>query len=273
MALPSTATAADVLLLSLEVEAAAARNAELSLYVDRLHSTLHASSIEPYPLSEALITGQPPRSTPSFACASTQTELFSSTDVRRAVVNLDDALFDIADMLSCLHPSAPLDTSPRHIQGPPSVLQLSEICLSQVRRLREAWKVKSEGSNRLTEELQHELMKRAEENERLQATIAELRVLVADKNQVIESLAQHQRELSGTNAVLHAKCVDLDAAVKEGERRFARAEEQVDNMRADHGALTLENEKLKRALDSLRQDWVKQPSPPSFLKPPSPPPQ
>lgn len=132
---------AELLLLSLEAEAAAARNADLSRFVDHLQSQLQASAREHYS----------PTRTVSVATVGTQTS--SLTEERAVYVLLDDCLFDIAAITAFLLPSGPLHVPVRQRNSPPSLLAIAQCVSEQMKGLQRVCANKVETANRLSTEL------------------------------------------------------------------------------------------------------------------------
>ncbi|RNF04078.1 hypothetical protein TraAM80_05430 [Trypanosoma rangeli] len=131
----------DVLLLNMEVEAAAARNADLSRRLERITEELGCSSVHVVEKPEMVSQG-------------TQTEFDTSRD---AALNLDDLLFEIAEITFRLYPSSPIDLSSRRGDGPRHLEELSHRCLDEMRSLRAALETKLEGYNKFIQELQQAL--------------------------------------------------------------------------------------------------------------------
>ncbi|RNC42766.1 hypothetical protein TcCL_NonESM07569 [Trypanosoma cruzi] len=174
----------DVLLLNLEVEAAAARNADLSRRLEMITEELGCSSVH--------MTGKP-----ELVSQGTQTGF----DILREVaLNLDDLLFEIAEIMFRLYPSTPIDLSIRRGDGSRNLEELSHRCLGEMRSLRVAWETKLEGYNTFIEELQRAIGSYYRSMEEMESQMQE-------KELEFVTLQKHNVELS-------RQCADMEAQLK-----------------------------------------------------------
>lgn len=254
----------DVLLLSLEVEAAAARNAELSRRVNELQSLLLSSSAgcssAAQPHSNGTQSGVRADSTPAASRndalptpASQSIAAFSSKaaakssgpseDLTFALVNMDDAIFDLAEVLTLLYPAGTngedahtgsmASTRRAMSGGTGSFTSITNDFLSQAKAVKVACQQRLETFDQRSAELQKQLasahaqlaserQSSTDERRRLETTIRELQV---------QAGSRHPEDL------LTADHLDLVA-----------------HMRTANETLTVENGALKAAMEAFKSD-------------------
>ncbi|GET89106.1 hypothetical protein, conserved [Leishmania tarentolae] len=162
------ADAADTLLLQLEVEAAAARNAELSQTIEVLQAEilrLRRANASLFPCVEedakaSLQTVAGPSATRDVC----RDELSAASDARAAFVILDDLLFEMADIRSRVCPEDRVDLTPRSFTAETTVTAHATRCLAEARKLKEALTVKQHSTVLQVSELQRALGEQAEAN-------------------------------------------------------------------------------------------------------------
>lgn len=262
---------AEILLLTLEVEAAAARNADLSHRVEELQSLLLSTTR----------TAEHQHERPTFVNASTQVDCTSNPaglsappdavrlgchchptqqimshgegepvvgnladdDVTMAMVNLDDALFDIAEIMSLLYPAHSSDpyaatetmSSRRRnlVGGQVTLAELTHSFLGQVKALKTAFSTRLETFNARAHAMEAEF---EQARRQLTQTISGLE---DEKAQLVTRLRQLEVAL-GTRLpeeLLTAEECDILKQYKEA-----------------NAALTLENQALRNTLSKLQND-------------------
>ncbi|ORC91860.1 uncharacterized protein TM35_000054560 [Trypanosoma theileri] len=222
---------AEVLLLSLEVEAAAVRNADLSRQLERLTDELACSTVHRLEKVETVSVG-------------TQTEF----DVLRDVsLDLDDLLFEMAEVMFRLYPTTPIDLSSREGDKCKRLEELSQRCLREMRSLRTAWETKLEGYNKFIEDLQKALGGYYRSLEGLQCQLRDKEVECAT--------------LSKENAQLLRQCAELEKQLKFVQKDAANANNKVEHLMQQTTDLEFERCRLldretvlANTLDSLRAD-------------------
>ncbi|CAJ1026216.1 hypothetical protein, conserved [Leishmania lindenbergi] len=162
---------ADVLLLSLEVEAAAARNAELSQTIEALQdevlrlrradASLFACDARQGPkLPSETVEG------PSTKRGVQRDLSSAAADAREAFLVLDDLLFEVADIRSRILPEESVDFTPRAFSAEATVTGHATRCLEEARKLKEALIVKQHSMAAQVSELRRALGEQAESNEK-----------------------------------------------------------------------------------------------------------
>ncbi|CBZ27583.1 conserved hypothetical protein [Leishmania mexicana MHOM/GT/2001/U1103] len=171
------ADAADTLLLSLEVEAAAARNAELSQTIEvlqdevlrlrRANASLLACDARHCP--KVSLQTMEESSATAGVC---RDESSAAADAREAFVILDDLLFEMADIRSRIIPDERVDLTPRAFGADTTVAVHATRCLEEARKLKEALVVKQYSTAVQVSELRRALGEQAEANQRQTAASA-----------------------------------------------------------------------------------------------------
>ncbi|KAK7200440.1 hypothetical protein NESM_000098400 [Novymonas esmeraldas] len=174
--------AADALLLSLEVEAAAARNAELSDTVEALQAEVlrlrHANAAlsTESPSAPWRPQGSLPRTpeAPSVAAAAGVrcAAPTDAADAREMFLILDDLLFEVADMRSRTAPEDGVDLAPRTFSAVTTATAHAARCLAEARRLKEVLIVKQHSAAAHVAELRRALSEQIEASERQSAASA-----------------------------------------------------------------------------------------------------
>lgn len=264
---------AEVLLLTLEVEAAAARNADLSHRIDELQSLLLSTS------SQAPCAGEELQSTDSPAARNVERQLRPNTDsIRRpseallrtpplqeakntepvahsnasrkaldddvlpALINLDDALFEIAEAMALLYPEdshgcGERETlSARHrrlVSGQMTLAALTHDFLCQVKRLRAACEARLETFEGRVRGLASEL-----EHSRDQA-LQQAAAFASERAQLERRICEQE--------VAMGSCDPAKLLSPEQQDVLARCKEA-------NQALQLENVTLRRSLAKLQLD-------------------
>ncbi|KAG5477140.1 hypothetical protein LSCM4_04357 [Leishmania orientalis] len=170
------AEAADALLLSLEVEAAAARNAELSQTIDALQDEvrrLRRANASPF----AGDVRQPPRVSPPSAeelSATVQVHCEGSpaaADAKEVFLILDKLLFELADIRSRVSPDEYVDLSRRAFSAATTVRAHATRCLEEARKLKVALVVKQQSTAAQVSELRRALGEQVEATEKQSAAV------------------------------------------------------------------------------------------------------
>lgn len=202
-------------LFNLEVEAAAARNADLSRQLERMYDELACSSIRRPEKAEHTSQG-------------TQTEYVSSCS---AILDLDDLLFEMAEAMFRLYPTQPIDLSSRRGGGRTGqVEELAQRCLHEMRLLKTAWETKIEGYNKFIDDLQKMLGEHYRSLETLECQLREERAKCAT--------------LSSDNAILLRRCTDA-------ERRLEALQQTAESAGSDVACLTQRVGELEAERDRL----------------------
>ncbi|KEG13406.1 hypothetical protein DQ04_01021070 [Trypanosoma grayi] len=204
----------DVLLLNLEVEAAAARNADLSRQLERLTDELACSTVHRVERADDVSRG-------------TQTEFDISRDV---ALDLDDLLFEMAEVMFRLYPTTPLDLSNRRDDSSRRVEELSQRCLREMRSLKIAWETKLEGYNKFIEDLQKGL---GEYYRSLEEVQCQLRNKEAQCN-----------TLTRDNAELSEHCAELEERLRLVQEAAGNAGEDVTQLMRQVTDLETERQRL-----------------------------
>ncbi|CCD20498.1 hypothetical protein ERJ75_000219500 [Trypanosoma vivax] len=241
-------TEAEVFRLNLEVEAAAARNANLSRQLEQLNHEISFSAIHSAARTSCVSEG-------------TQTECRALYDV---AINLDDLLFEVAEMMYRMYPASSVDLSIRRGCQLNQLVELSQRCLREIRTLRSACETKLDGYSKLIDDLQRshgDYYRSMEMNE------CQLR----DKERECESLAKQ-------NALLSKRCADLEAQLKASHNVTGQAEEEISRLLRRVAELEADRQRLldnevatANTLAALRADCFMNPwSGASMPKDPSP---
>ncbi|KAH9586551.1 hypothetical protein LSM04_009105 [Trypanosoma melophagium] len=205
---------AEVLLLSLEVEAAAVRNADLSRQLERLTDELACSTVHRLEKVDTVSVG-------------IQTEF----DVLRDVsLDLDDLLFEIAEVMFRLYPTTPIDLSSRGGDKCRRLEELSQRCLREMRSLRTAWETKLEGYNKFIEDLQKALGDYYRSLEGLQCQL---------RDKEFEATT-----LSKENAQLLQQCAELESQLKLAQKAAGNANNKVEQLVQQTTDLEVERRRL-----------------------------
>ncbi|CAG9575024.1 conserved hypothetical protein [Leishmania major strain Friedlin] len=171
------ADAADTLLLSLEVEAAAARNAELSQTIEMLQDEVlrlrraNASLLACDARHCPKVSLQPVE-TPSATADVSRDESSAAADAREVFVILDDLLFEMADIRSRIILDERVDLTPRAFDSEATVAAHARRCLEEARKLKEAFVVKQHSTAAQVSELRRALGEQAEANQKQTAASA-----------------------------------------------------------------------------------------------------
>ncbi|CBH16894.1 hypothetical protein, conserved [Trypanosoma brucei gambiense DAL972] len=205
---------ADVIRLNMEVEAAAARNADLSREVARLTEELANSGLHNMERTLVITEG-------------TQTD---SSMLREVALDLDDILFEVSELLFRLYPASSLDLSVRRDAQSSQLNDLSQRCLREVRSLKAAWEMKLDGYNQFISNIQR-------------SQVDYHRSLDSKESQ----LRRKQQEcdvLVGENARLSTLCSELESQLKTTQEAATRAEEQVGRLLQQTADLEAERRRL-----------------------------
>lgn len=192
----ANADAADSLLLTLEVEAAAARNAELSHTVEELQVEVQRLRKQPdrsHFTSPSCSPSQPLRNqqnaavqhTPSPAAVSPPKLTPALSEPRDVFLALDDLLFEVADIRSHLASTTCVDLTPRTFDPDATVTTRALRCMEEVRKLKAALQVAQESSA---------------------AQVAELRRALGEQ---VAAQARQQAHFAVQRATLEHRCDDL----------------------------------------------------------------
>jgi cell division protein FtsB len=220
----SVTDAADSLLLSLEVEAAAARNAELSRTVEELQEEVWRLRREPVasapPFSpQRAVDGTPPASLPS-ASSPTLRGRPSLDEPREVFLALDDLLFEVSDIRSHLPSTTCVDLTPRAFDPTATVTARALRCVEEVRKLKEALLVSQQSSATQVAELQRALGEQVAANERREAYAAAQRATLerrcADLQRQYEAVLATQGERA-LNRVIQTPVKRVEGSVLRGD--------------------------------------------------------
>nr|CCC94631.1 conserved hypothetical protein [Trypanosoma congolense IL3000] len=227
---------ADVIRLSMEVEAAAARNADLSRQVDQLHEELALST----------------------ACSANKVSLVTEgtqadfTALQSVALDLDDLLFEVSEMMFRLYPTSSVDLSTRGNVDLSQLAELSQRCLHGVRSLRTAWETKLDGYNQFIENMQKS---HGEYYSSLELKECQLRV----KEQECDTLM-------GENARLLTQCRTLEQqlkaaheATRESGKEITRLLQRTSELEEERQCLLDREKAAASTLVSLRAECVRNP--------------
>lgn len=179
----SMADAADSLLLTLEVEAAAARNAELSRTVEDLQAEVQRLQQTPSRVSSSPLPKRP-TSLQHFTCASHPSQpppappQLRAGEPREVYLALDDLLFEVADIRSHLPSTTCVDLTPRTFDADSTVTARALRCVAEVKKLKEALIVAQQSTNAQVAELRRALEEQVALRERQQAHCAMQRAVL-----------------------------------------------------------------------------------------------
>ncbi|AYU79346.1 hypothetical protein LdCL_250006700 [Leishmania donovani] len=171
------ADAAGTLLLSLEVEAAAARNAELSQTIEMLQDEVLRlrranASLLACDARHCPKVSRQPAEKPSATAGECRDESSAAADAREVFVILDDLLFEMADIRSRIIPDERVDLRPRAFDAETTVAAHATRCLEEARKLKEALVVKQHSVAVQVSELRRALGEQAEANQKQTAAAA-----------------------------------------------------------------------------------------------------
>lgn len=179
------ADAADALLLSLEVEAAAARNAELCRTVESLQDeVLHLRRVNASLEDRCQTCDPPPASRPRSEPAPTHTAATADgtgNEARDVFVILDDLFFEVAEMRSRASSDAHVDLTPREFSRSSTVTVRAARCLREARQLKEALVVRQRSDATQVSELRRALGEQIAAAEQERAAAAAQRAELAAK--------------------------------------------------------------------------------------------
>ncbi|KAG5476879.1 hypothetical protein LSCM1_05211 [Leishmania martiniquensis] len=166
--------AADALLLSLEVEAAAARNAELSRTIDLLQDEvrrLRDANASPFPFDIQQSSRVSPRRVEELSArpGPHRDDTSAAADAKEAFLILDDLLFELADIRSRVTPDEPAELARGAFGVGSTVRAHATRCLEEARRLKEVLIVKQHSTELQVSELRRALGEQVEANEKRSA--------------------------------------------------------------------------------------------------------
>ncbi|KPA79402.1 hypothetical protein ABB37_05251 [Leptomonas pyrrhocoris] len=168
------ADAADSLLLTLEVEAAAARNAELSCTVEALQEEVQQLRGRSLPS----VTSSPKQTVSNIPSAPVRPTPPPVDEPREVFLALDDLLFEVADIRSHLLSTTYVDLTSRTFDPDTTVTARALRCVAEVKKLKEALLVSQQSTNVQIMELRRALGDQIAANERQQAHFAVQRAML-----------------------------------------------------------------------------------------------
>ncbi|CCW63463.1 unnamed protein product [Phytomonas sp. EM1] len=236
---------ADILLLTLEVEAAAARNANLSLALERLQSQLecsgrnisdsHRIDSDLSRLDSHVVLPLRPAAT---SCASTQTSRFytegEEADRRRVLARLNDALQDIVECIALVRPSNRV-SEPERQSGSEyyAIEKLANTIASHITNLKEACKARITGLEGQNMELK--------------------KVVDIQRNQIKNDALVHKEKLRSLEEKIVALQTQHDLLQDQQTHSFQQGNS---NTLSENERLKLHNEALTSALEKLQHEMT-----------------
>ncbi|KPI89284.1 hypothetical protein ABL78_1617 [Leptomonas seymouri] len=174
------ADAADCLLLTLEVEAAAARNAELSRIIEGLQEEVQQLRCKSLRISS--LSSRPAMNSTPFTPAKPTSQLPHLRppieEPREVFLALDDLLFEVVDIRSHLPSTTAVDVTSRNFDPEATVTARALRCVAEVKKLKEALLVSWQSSAAQVAELERALGEQMLRSERQQAQFAVQRAVL-----------------------------------------------------------------------------------------------
>ncbi|KAG5502744.1 hypothetical protein JKF63_04511 [Porcisia hertigi] len=199
--------AADALLLSLEVEAAAARNAELSQTVEVLQDEVLRLRNANASLLACDARQQPKSSEQSVSATHAVAREChdgsrSSADAREAFLILDDLFFEVADIRSRIDPDERVVLTPRAFHADTTLAERATRCLKEVRKLKEAFIVEQHSKAAQVSALQRAFCEQAEANGKRRAAAAGVECASLDHSYAEQQQQRSQEVAMGQGEVM-----------------------------------------------------------------------